>query len=357
MPGHRHPHARPRRLRGRAARLRRLPREAAHAAPSSVTSRRPTPPPHRHLVEFRDEAGELQVGETVTVEVFEPGQKVKISGTSKGKGFQGTIKRHRFAAGPKSHGSHNVRAPGSIGASAWPARVMKGIRGPGQMGNKRITQKGLEVVEVIAQRQSAARPRRRSRPARRHGGGAHRCLEAPKHRRRRRRRSTTRSSRSKFNGPLVHEVVRAELNALRQGTAATKTRGNVRGGGAKPWRQKGTGRARAGSSRSPHLEGRRHRLRSEPAPLHLQGQPQGPPRRAAQRAVGPRRPRLDRRLRRGRVRRRRRRKQAVAAAARLGSAARDARAARRGRGRRRPLVPQPRGACSSCRWRTPASPT
>jgi large subunit ribosomal protein L3 len=105
---------------------------------------------HRHLVEFRDEAGELQVGETVTVEVFEPGHKVKVSGTSKGKGFQGTIKRHRFHAGPKSHGSHNVRAPGSIGASAWPARVMKGIRGPGQMGGKRITQKGLEVVEVIA---------------------------------------------------------------------------------------------------------------------------------------------------------------------------------------------------------------
>ena len=105
---------------------------------------------HRHLVEFRDEAGELQVGETVTVEAFEAGQKVKISGTSKGKGFQGTIKRHRFHAGPKSHGSHNVRAPGSIGASAWPARVMKGIRGPGHMGSRRVTQKGLEVVEVIA---------------------------------------------------------------------------------------------------------------------------------------------------------------------------------------------------------------
>ncbi|HLW96874.1 MAG TPA: 50S ribosomal protein L3, partial [Solirubrobacteraceae bacterium] len=69
-------------------------------------------------------------------------------GTTKGKGFQGTIKRHNFASGPKSHGSHNVRAPGSIGASAWPARVMKGIRGPGQMGNKRVTQRGLEVVEV-----------------------------------------------------------------------------------------------------------------------------------------------------------------------------------------------------------------
>jgi large subunit ribosomal protein L3 len=107
-------------------------------------------PPMKHLVEFRDEAGEWQVGETVTVETFEAGQKVKISGTSKGKGFQGTIKRHRFQSGPKSHGSHNVRAPGSIGASAWPARVMKGIRGPGQMGNERVTQKGLEIVQVDA---------------------------------------------------------------------------------------------------------------------------------------------------------------------------------------------------------------
>jgi large subunit ribosomal protein L3 len=104
---------------------------------------------HRHLAEFRDEAGELQVGETVTVEVFEPGQQVKVSGVSKGKGFQGTIKRHNFASGPKSHGSHNVRAPGSVGASATPSRVFKGIRGPGRMGGGRITQRGLTVVEVI----------------------------------------------------------------------------------------------------------------------------------------------------------------------------------------------------------------
>ena len=107
---------------------------------------------HRHLVEFRDEAGELLVGETVTVETFEVGQKVKVSGTSKGKGFAGTIKRHNFKRGPKTHGSHNYRAPGSIGASAWPARVMKGIRGPGQMGHKRITQRGLTVVEIMAAR-------------------------------------------------------------------------------------------------------------------------------------------------------------------------------------------------------------
>jgi large subunit ribosomal protein L3 len=105
-------------------------------------------PPMRHLVEFRDEAGELLIGETVTVEAFAPGQRVKISGVSKGKGFAGTIKRHNFASGPKSHGSHNVRAPGSVGASATPSRVFKGIRGPGQMGNKRVTQKGLEIVEI-----------------------------------------------------------------------------------------------------------------------------------------------------------------------------------------------------------------
>ena len=107
-------------------------------------------PALRHVSEFRDEAGELTVGETVTVEAFEKGQTVKVSGVSKGKGFQGTVKRHNFSRGPVSHGSHNVRAPGSIGASATPSRVFKGIRGPGQMGNKRVTQRGLEVVDVIA---------------------------------------------------------------------------------------------------------------------------------------------------------------------------------------------------------------
>jgi large subunit ribosomal protein L3 len=106
-------------------------------------------PPLRTIVEFRDEAGELTIGDTVTVESFEVGQTVKVAGKGKGKGFQGTIKRHNFAAGPKSHGSHNVRAPGSIGASATPSRVFKGIRGPGRMGGKRVTQKGLTIVELI----------------------------------------------------------------------------------------------------------------------------------------------------------------------------------------------------------------
>ena len=107
-------------------------------------------PPLRHLAEFRDEAGELQVGETVTVEAFEVGQRVKVSGVSRGKGFQGTIKRHNFQSGPKSHGSHNIRAPGSIGASATPSRVFKGLRGPGQMGSRRVTQRGLEIVALDA---------------------------------------------------------------------------------------------------------------------------------------------------------------------------------------------------------------
>jgi len=104
---------------------------------------------HRHLAEFRDEAGELLVGQTVTVEAFNVGDTIKVSGTTKGKGFQGTIKRHNFKRGPKSHGSHNVRAPGSIGASATPSRVPKGLRGPGRMGGGRVTQRGLTVVETI----------------------------------------------------------------------------------------------------------------------------------------------------------------------------------------------------------------
>ena len=105
----------------------------------------------RHLREFRGEPGELEVGAEVKVDsVFEPGQRVKVSGVSKGKGFAGTIKRHNFSRGPVSHGSHNVRGPGSIGASADPARVFKGIKGPGQMGAGRVTQRGLEVVDVRA---------------------------------------------------------------------------------------------------------------------------------------------------------------------------------------------------------------
>jgi large subunit ribosomal protein L3 len=103
--------------------------------------------PHRHLVEFRG-GSELTVGESVTVDAFEPGESVKVSGAGIGKGFAGTIKRHRFSRGPTSHGSHNIRKPGSIGAAAYPARVFKGQKMPGRLGGKRVTQVGLSVHSV-----------------------------------------------------------------------------------------------------------------------------------------------------------------------------------------------------------------
>jgi large subunit ribosomal protein L3 len=107
--------------------------------------------PHRHLVEVRGHIG-LAVGDTVTVDAFEAGERVKVSGVSVGKGFQGTIRRHGFTRGPASHGSHNIRKPGSIGASATPSRVRKGMRMAGRMGGVRVTQPGLVVHEVDPER-------------------------------------------------------------------------------------------------------------------------------------------------------------------------------------------------------------
>src|SRR3954447_11058311 len=106
---------------------------------------------YRHLIEFRGHFAEAVQGENVTVEIFEPGDKIKVAGIGIGKGFQGTIKRHNFGSGPRSHGSHNIRKPGSIGASATPSRVMKGIKMAGRMGGKRVTQLGLTVFQVDAE--------------------------------------------------------------------------------------------------------------------------------------------------------------------------------------------------------------
>jgi len=103
-------------------------------------------PPRRHLRELRGVTGE--VGGSIGADVFEAGDKVHVSATSKGKGFQGTIKRHGFARGPMSHGSHNIRQPGSVGASADPARIFRGQKMPGQMGNQTATVRNLEVVAV-----------------------------------------------------------------------------------------------------------------------------------------------------------------------------------------------------------------
>jgi large subunit ribosomal protein L3 len=104
----------------------------------------------RHLAEIRGMA-DVTVGDTVTVEAFAEGQSVTVSGVSKGKGFQGTIRRHGFGRGPETHGSHNVRKPGSIGASAYPARVFKGMRMSGHMGAGAVTQAGLTVVGTDAE--------------------------------------------------------------------------------------------------------------------------------------------------------------------------------------------------------------
>lgn len=106
--------------------------------------------PMRFLREFRLEDGDqaFQPGDRILAEHFKPSEKVSITGTSKGKGFQGVVKRHGFRGGRKTHGSMFHRAPGSIGQSAWPSRVFKGVRLPGRMGGNRVTVSGLEIVEV-----------------------------------------------------------------------------------------------------------------------------------------------------------------------------------------------------------------
>jgi large subunit ribosomal protein L3 len=103
-------------------------------------------PPRRYIKELRDVSGE--VGGTIGADVFSEGDKVHVTAVSKGKGFQGTVKRHGFNRGPVSHGSHNIRQPGSAGASADPARIFPGQKMPGQMGNKGVTVKNLQVVTV-----------------------------------------------------------------------------------------------------------------------------------------------------------------------------------------------------------------
>ena len=214
---------------------------------------------HRHLVEFRGES-QLAVGETVTVESFEPGDRVKVAGVSIGKGFQGTIKRHNFSRGPVSHGSHNVRKPGSIGASATPSRVFKGVKMAGQMGAHRVTQVGLEIHEVDAERNlllvKGSVPGPEERHRRDQGGGV---VAAPKAQVLGGSGKDVSLAEGVFAAELkphlVHETVRAELNARRAGTRGAKTRGLVAGGRAKPWRQKGTGRARQGTIRAAQFTG------------------------------------------------------------------------------------------------------
>lgn len=109
--------------------------------------------PKSKLVEFKSFEGQKSLGDTVTVDIFEIGDFVDVVGTSKGKGFQGVVKRHGFGGvGMQTHGQHNrLRAPGSLGASSWPSRVFKGMRMAGQTGNVRVKVQNLEVVKVFAE--------------------------------------------------------------------------------------------------------------------------------------------------------------------------------------------------------------
>ena len=192
------------------------------------------------------------------------------SGVSKGKGFSGHIKRHHFKRGPKTHGSDHHRAPGSIGPGTTPGRVYKGMRMAGHLGDARATVKKLRVVRADAERNlllvKGSVPGAPQRADPREEG-----LAMPK---------TTLYSRTgeaigevelseelfsaPINAAVLHQVVTAQLAGRHLGTHDTKRRGEVSGGGKKPYRQKGTGRARQGSTRSPHFDGRRRGLRTAP---------------------------------------------------------------------------------------------
>ena len=224
-----------------------------------------------------DDKAELQMGQRFKVDLFSEKEKVDVSGISKGKGFAGVIKRHHFRGGAATHGSMFHRAPGSIGGSSFPSRVFPGMRAAGRMGGDRVTLRNLTVVEIDAENNlmlvEGAVPG---------ATGSYIVVRKAKVG----TRSKTNSSQRKADKPVGKNSM--EINVINmknepveklempdsiasadpnkslfmkwfgsirasgsQGTAATKTRGLVSGSGRKLWRQKGTGRARIGSIRSP----------------------------------------------------------------------------------------------------------
>ena len=243
--------------------------KAGHFAKADVA-------PRRHLVELRTtDASEYTLGQEVTAETFAAGQPIDVTGRTKGKGFAGVMKRHGFHGLRASHGvERKHRSPGSIGACATPGRVFKGVRMAGRMGGVRYTVQNLTIQAVDAGAEPDPGQGRDPGPE-----GRARAASGPRPRRRRRRagcqvtHAWTCSDAStgdatagtvelpgdvfdvQANIPLMHQVVVAQLAAARQGTHKAKTRGEVSGGGRKPYKQKGTGRARQGSIRAPQFTG------------------------------------------------------------------------------------------------------
>src|SRR5690606_2535287 len=216
-----------------------------------------------------EEFANLEVGSEIKADVFSAGEYVDVIGVTKGKGFAGTIKRHNFKRGPMSHGSMYHRRVGSLGPQG-PQRVIPGRRMPGRMGGERRTIQGLKVVRVDADhnlilvRGSVLGPRgslvliretvkHKSRPM--GFGGDVTMPKVSVYNQQGQPVGEIELSETVFgaevNEALLHQAVVTYLANQRQGTASTKTRGEVRGGGRKPWRQKGLGRARHGSIRSP----------------------------------------------------------------------------------------------------------
>ena len=222
--------------------------------------------------EFRVDAEEAEsytVGDSVDVSLFNEGQKVDVKGTSIGKGFTGVMKRYGFGGGRATHGNSKAhRKPGSIGQNQTPSRVFPGKKMAGHSGNATRVQQNLEIVKVDSERklllikdQFQARGNRTSSLRKPLNRNPNLYLEQePKmeievlDKEGNRQKSIEVSSANfdaEFNSALVHQVVVAYRAAFRAGTHAQKNRSRVRGGGAKPYRQKGTGRARAGTRNSP----------------------------------------------------------------------------------------------------------
>ena len=226
--------------------------------------------PKKHLREFRvDSLENVKVGDELKADIFAAGDKLDIQGTSKGKGFQGVIKRHGQSRGPMGHGSMYHRRPGSMGPTSTPGRVFKGKKLPGHMGNQTITIQNLEVIKVDLDKNVILV--KGSVPGAK--GAILKLKTSVKSKVRRERQmpkvdvydvegkkvKTLELKEEVFgltpNEAVVHSVLVNYLANQRQGTQSTKTRAEVSGGGRKPWRQKGTGRARQGSIRAPHWVG------------------------------------------------------------------------------------------------------